>query len=193
MRSALPFLGIVIPSCVLVYGWCVEKDKGGIPVVVIMLFTQGVAQLFCFPSLNTYCLDVMQGRGSDVIAGNYFMRYLFAAIGTAVVLPAIQVIGVGAFSTISAAFLVLSALGTAATVKWGRKWRESIDTKRRAKRGLGIGEKGGKKAGARGDDEQEAGMVGNVTQTSSSTNEPAAPEAAVDLEKQTTIPTSTGR
>ncbi|KUI59048.1 hypothetical protein VP1G_06293 [Cytospora mali] len=65
MRSALPFMGIVIPACVLIYGWSVERAVGGIPLAVVALFLQGVAQLFCFPSLNTYCLDVMQGQGSD--------------------------------------------------------------------------------------------------------------------------------
>lgn len=134
LRSALPFLGAVIPACVLAYGWCVERDKGGIPAVVITLFAQGVAQLFCFPSLNTYCLDVMQGRGSDVIAGNYFVRYLFACLGTAVVLPAVEGIGVGWFSTVSALFLVCSAGGTWAVVVWGRGWREAVDAKRRRRR-----------------------------------------------------------
>lgn len=127
MRSALPFMVFVIPACMLVYGWGVEKGVGGIPLAVAALFLQGVAQLFCFPSLNTYCLDVMQGRGSDVIAGNYFVRYLFACLGTAVVLPAVEGIGVGWFSTISALFLVLSALGIWATVVWGRRWRENVD------------------------------------------------------------------
>lgn len=134
LRSALPFLGGVIPACVLVYGWCVDQDVGGIPIVVITLFIQGVAQLFCFPSLNTYCLDVMQGRGSDVIAGNYFVRYLFACLGTAVVLPAIESMGAGWFSTISAAFLMLGALGAWATIVWGKGWREKVDEKRRARR-----------------------------------------------------------
>lgn len=142
LRSALPFLGGAIPACVLVYGWCVQMDRGGVPVVVVALFAQGVAQLFCFPSLNTYCLDVMQGRGSDVIAGNYFVRYLFACIGTAVVLPAVESIGVGWFSTISALFLVCSALGTWAVVVWGRGWREAVDAKRRRKRKRRMGEKG---------------------------------------------------
>lgn len=134
LRSALPFLGGVIPACVLIYGWCVDQDVGGIPIVVITLFIQGVAQLFCFPSLNTYCLDVMQGRGSDVIAGSYFVRYLFAGLGTAVVLPAIESVGVGWFSTISAFFLILGAGATAATVVWGKGWRGKIDEKRRARR-----------------------------------------------------------
>ncbi len=78
LRSALPFLGVVIPACMLVYGWSVEKRFGGIPLPVIMMFCQGVAQLFCFPSLNTYCLDVMQQSSGEVIAGNYCIRYVIA-------------------------------------------------------------------------------------------------------------------
>ncbi|POS70685.1 hypothetical protein DHEL01_v210921 [Diaporthe helianthi] len=134
MRSAVPFMGLVIPGCVLIYGWSVEKNVGGIPLAVIVLFLQGVAQLFCFPSLNTYCLDVMPGRGSDVISGNYVVRYLFGCFGTGVVLPAVESIGVGWFSTISAAFLVCSAGGLVATIRWGAGWRESADRRRRAKK-----------------------------------------------------------
>jgi hypothetical protein len=135
LRSALPFMGIVMPICMLLYGWSVEKRFGGIALPVIMMFVQGVAQLFCFPSLNTYCLDVMQQNGAEVIAGNYMIRYLFAALGSATVLPAVEKIGVGWFSTISALFLVVSSLATWAAVLWGRGWREKIDQKRRANRG----------------------------------------------------------
>lgn len=134
MRSALPFMGVVIPGCVLIYGWSVQKNVGGIPLAVIVLFLQGVAQLFCFPSLNTYCLDVMPGQGSDVISGNYVVRYMFGCFGTGVVLPAVNSMGVGWFSTISAGFLVCSAGGIWATITWGAKWREQADRKRRAKR-----------------------------------------------------------
>ncbi|CAK7201290.1 hypothetical protein SEUCBS139899_003993 [Sporothrix eucalyptigena] len=127
LRSALPFIGIIIPACVLIYGWGVERGVGGIPLAVVMLFVQGVAQLFCFPSVNTYCLDVMQSRGSEVIAGNYFIRFLFACAGTAVVLPATEKIGVGWFSTISAGFLFVSAVGLYTAVLWGKSWRERVD------------------------------------------------------------------
>lgn len=61
------FLGGVIPACMIIYGWSVEKRVGGIALPVIMMFLQGVAQLFCFPSLNAYCLDVMQGRSAEVV------------------------------------------------------------------------------------------------------------------------------
>lgn len=134
LRSALPFMGLAIPACVLVYGWGVDQNVGGIPLAVITMFLQGVAQLFCFPSLNTYCLDVMQGRGSEVIAGNYFVRYLFACGATACALPAIEAVGVGWFSTVSAVFLMGSAAATWATVRWGRGWRETVDGRRRARR-----------------------------------------------------------
>ncbi|KAI0479596.1 major facilitator superfamily domain-containing protein [Xylaria cf. heliscus] len=134
LYSALPFLGLVIPGSVIIYGWCVEKDVGGIPLTVIVLFLQGLAQLFCFPSLNTYCLDVMSGRGAEVIAGNYAIRYLFGCLATAIVLPAIESIGVGWFSTISTIFLLLGTLCTYLSIRYGKIWRDTIDAKHKIKK-----------------------------------------------------------
>jgi len=133
LRSALWAMGAVIPGCILVYGWSVEKAVGGVPLPVIVMFIQGIAQLFCFPALNTYCLDVMQKRSGEVVAGNYMVRYLFGAVGTAVVLPAIDGIGVGWFSAISALFLVVSTVAVYFTTLYGRQWRENVDEKKRAK------------------------------------------------------------
>ncbi|KAM5386705.1 hypothetical protein ACJZ2D_000668 [Fusarium nematophilum] len=127
LRSALPFIGIVIPGSMLVYGWTIEKAVGGIPVPVIAMFTQGVAQLFCFPSLNTYCLDVMPGVGAEVTAANFFIRYLAGCLGTAVVLPAIEGIGIGWFCTISAVFIMASAAGLVLAIRWGEDWRAGAD------------------------------------------------------------------
>lgn len=132
LRSCLPFIGVIIPSCILIYGWSVEEAVGGIPLPVIVMFVQGVAQLFCFPSLNTYCLDVMQERSSEVVAGNYMIRYLFSALGTAFVLPAVEAMGVGWFSTISCGFLIFGALVTYSAILWGKKWRDDLDAKMRA-------------------------------------------------------------
>ena len=134
LRSCVLFLGGVIPACMIIYGWSVEKAVGGIALPVLMMFLQGVAQLFCFPSLNTYCLDVMQGRSAEVIAGNYFMRYMFAAGGSAVVLPGVRGIGVGWFSTISAFFLMAGAAATWLTAVYGKGWRDAIDEKKMAKK-----------------------------------------------------------
>ncbi|KAJ6011381.1 hypothetical protein N7451_002793 [Penicillium sp. IBT 35674x] len=138
LKSCLVFLGIVIPGCILIYGWTVEKAVGGIPVPVLAMFIQGIAQLFCFPSLNTFCLDVMQssGRSAEVVAGNYMFRYVFAAIGSGVVLPAVEAIGVGWFSTISALFLVVAGLCVWATTIFGDQWRKQVDAKNQRKAGV---------------------------------------------------------
>jgi multidrug resistance protein len=134
LRSCVVFMGVAIPGCMLVYGWSLGKEVGGIPLPVICMFVQGVAQLFCFPSLNTYCLDVMQTASAEVIAGNYMVRYLFAALATAVVLPAVDNIGVGWFSTISAMFLVVSSGMVLLAINFGKGWRDKLDEKRRKNR-----------------------------------------------------------
>ncbi|EPS29860.1 hypothetical protein PDE_04810 [Penicillium oxalicum 114-2] len=136
LKSCLLFITLLIPGCILVYGWTVERAVGGIPVPVLVMFLQGVGQLFCFPSLNTYCLDVMQstGRSAEVVAGNYMFRYVFAALGSGTVLPAVQAIGVGWFSTISAFFLIVSGLCVWATTRFGPSWREKVDGRNRRKK-----------------------------------------------------------
>ena len=60
------------------------------------------------------------------------MRYMFAAAGSAAVLPAVRAIGVGWFSTISALFLVAGAAATYATTLYGKTWREAIDDEKAA-------------------------------------------------------------
>jgi hypothetical protein len=75
----------------------------------------------------------MQKRSAEVVAGNYLLRYLFACAGTAVCLPAIQAIGVGWFSTISATFLVASAGLTWLVTLRGRDWREAVEKRHEAK------------------------------------------------------------
>ncbi|KAF7526929.1 hypothetical protein PCG10_003483 [Penicillium crustosum] len=135
LKSCLIFLGGVIPGCILIYGWTVEKAVGGIPVPVLAMFFQGVAQLFCFPSLNTYSLDVMQssGRSAEVVAGSYLVRYVFGALGSGLVLPAVESMGVGWFSTISALFLVVSGVGVWLTTVFGDQWRDKVDKKSQRK------------------------------------------------------------
>ncbi|KAJ5507686.1 hypothetical protein N7527_009829 [Penicillium freii] len=135
LKSCLIFLGGVIPGCILIYGWTVEKAVGGIPVPVLAMFFQGVAQLFCFPSLNTYSLDVMQssGRSAEVVAGSYLVRYVFGALGSGLVLPAVESMGVGWFSTISALFLVVSGVGVWLTTVFGDQWRDKVEKKNQRK------------------------------------------------------------
>jgi hypothetical protein len=83
--------------------------------------------------LNVYCLDVYQKRSAEVVAGNFVMRYSFACVASAVVLPAVTKIGVGWFSTISSVFMVVAAILTQLTAMYGKGWREKIDEKKALK------------------------------------------------------------
>ncbi|UQC90154.1 major facilitator superfamily transporter [Colletotrichum lupini] len=132
LRSAFIALGVVIPATTIIYGWAIDKAKGGIPLPVICMFLQGVAQMVCFPCLNSYCLDVFRERAAEVMAGNYFIRYTFAAIGTAVVLPGIQGIGVGWFSTVSALFVAISSAAVCGIVIFGTRQKNREEKSERA-------------------------------------------------------------
>lgn len=158
LRSALPFLGILMPGCILIYGWTVDQEMGGIPVPVIVLFVQGIGQLFCFPSLNTYCLDVVPGSGAEVAAANFFMRYLAGCLGTAVVLPIVQSIGVGWFSTISALLMVASAGSMVVAIRRGDDWVSKFkdNSARGRPEGPTVHAETGAEAEGQGQDEQTA-------------------------------------
>jgi MFS family permease len=77
LRSCLPFLGVLLPGSMLVYGWMIDKSIGGIPVSVICMFFQGVAQLAAFASLNAYILDVMQHRSGEASGMLFFFFFSF--------------------------------------------------------------------------------------------------------------------
>ncbi|KAM0548761.1 hypothetical protein ACHAPJ_009757 [Fusarium lateritium] len=125
LYSVLPWSGVVMPGCIVIYGWTLQTEKGGIPVPVIMMFAQGVAQLFCFPALNTYCLDVKPGQGAEVAAANFFLRYIFGAAATAAVLPLIDAINVGWFCTLSAFLMMASTGGLMVAIQRGKAQHES--------------------------------------------------------------------
>jgi len=112
LRAGLIPFATLLPGTVLVYGWCVEKGKGGIPVPVISMFLNAFGQFLVFPSVNTYCtglslaglslteVEVMPLRSAESSGSKYFMQFIFAGAASASCLPLIQAIGVGWASTI---------------------------------------------------------------------------------------------
>ncbi|KAL0780556.1 hypothetical protein CaCOL14_001891 [Colletotrichum acutatum] len=83
LRSSLVFLGLMLPGSMVLYGWTLDKKFGGIPLPIICMFLQGIAQLAAFPSLNAYILDVMQHQNGEASASHYLMRYMCAGLATA--------------------------------------------------------------------------------------------------------------
>nr|QFR37167.1 MFS transporter [Cyberlindnera americana] len=127
LRSMVWALGIVIPSTTVIYGWCLDKEKGGMALPIIMLFLGGMAQTVCYPSVNTYCVDSMPELRGDAIAGNYFVRFVAAAVSSASVLPELNSIGVGWTCTISSLLLCLGSLCCVLLISYGEKLRLGAD------------------------------------------------------------------
>lgn len=124
LRSTYVSFGLVLPVTVIIYGWSLDKEVGGIALPVVMLFFSGVAQTFCFPSINAYSVDCLPLLGGDAIASNYFIRYIAGAIGTGTCLIQIDTIGVGWCNTISG-FVLLLGFGTClALIKYGGALRD---------------------------------------------------------------------
>ncbi|KAL2847373.1 major facilitator superfamily domain-containing protein [Aspergillus pseudodeflectus] len=120
LYAAVAFMLVIIPTSMFIYGWSVDKEFGGLPLPIVFMFVQGVAAMFCFPSLNTYCLDVLPDRSAELIAGNFFIRYIFGAVASATAIPAAETIGVGWFNTISGILILLAGVGIWAAARWGR-------------------------------------------------------------------------
>ncbi|KAK6454670.1 A Q resistance [Scheffersomyces xylosifermentans] len=102
LRTILIPIGFVYPVSILIYGWSIEKEKGGMAVPIIFMFLSGIAQTCIFPAINTYCVDSMPEIGGDGIASSYFSRYLAGGVASATCLRSVQNIGVGWSCTISA-------------------------------------------------------------------------------------------
>ncbi|CAG84748.2 DEHA2A10362p [Debaryomyces hansenii CBS767] len=124
LRTILIPIGVVYPACMIIYGWSVEKEKGGIAVPVIFMFISGVAQTCIFPAANTYCVDSMPELGGDGIGSSYFSRYIAAAVASATCLRSIDNIGVGWSCTISAFVLWVGAICGIVLIYFGESMRK---------------------------------------------------------------------
>lgn len=124
LRSMHFFLGFLLPASMLVYGWSLEKKVGGIALPVTGMFLSGMAQTFCFPSVNTYCTDCMPELGGSGISSNYMLRYIGATISSATILKQIESIGIGWTCTISSIILWSSSVMCLILIKNGHRFRK---------------------------------------------------------------------
>ncbi|KAJ5314867.1 hypothetical protein N7476_005174 [Penicillium atrosanguineum] len=139
LKSSFICLGLIIPGSMLVYGWSLDKEVGGMPLPIISMVVQEMAQLAAFPSLNAYFLDTMQDRASEAtcqttyqLPAHYAMRYIIAGISTSICLPIIDASSIGWLSTISSAIMVACAIGVVLTANYGAEWRKQRGEKCKA-------------------------------------------------------------
>ncbi|KAI1843555.1 hypothetical protein JX266_010188 [Neoarthrinium moseri] len=108
LNSGLTGLFIVLPISMLLYGWSLEKEFGGLALPIVAGFWVGTGLMGTFNALNTYTAEVLPKEKAEVICTKYIVQYVCAAACTAAVVPLIDAIGVGWSFTF---FVALDMLG----------------------------------------------------------------------------------
>ncbi|SCV68223.1 BQ2448_344 [Microbotryum intermedium] len=126
LRATLLGGGLVLPCAVLALGWVIDLGSGkvGLIFTVILLFLNGVGLMMVLTAANTYCVDVLQKRSSEVIAVNNFVRYTLSAAASAFILPLINAIGLGGANSFAAGLAWIGFGLVCATIRWGEKMRK---------------------------------------------------------------------
>lgn len=95
LNSGLSGLFAVLPISMLLYGWSLQEEFGGLALPIVAGFWVGVGLMGTFNALNTYTAEVSPPEKAEVICSKYIVQYIFGAACTAAVVPLIDAIGVG--------------------------------------------------------------------------------------------------
>ncbi|OJJ96046.1 hypothetical protein ASPACDRAFT_35478 [Aspergillus aculeatus ATCC 16872] len=95
LNSGLPYLFIVLPVSMVLYGWCLQKGFGGLALPVVLACLIGAGLMGAWNGLNTYAAEVIPTQRSEVVCSKYALQYVFGATATAAVMPLINAIGIG--------------------------------------------------------------------------------------------------
>ncbi|OAX37340.1 MFS general substrate transporter [Rhizopogon vinicolor AM-OR11-026] len=99
----------------------------GLSLNLLCLFMNGLGVLFVTSPIGSYNVDVAHSRSAEIIAAYVASRSLILSAATALVIPAIERIGV-AWTDIIAAVLALFGQGIIfLTIRYGNRMRASVD------------------------------------------------------------------
>jgi len=127
-----PLLAVGL-SCILCYGWVLEKNAN-LAAPLILTFFMGLCVNGAFNILGTLIVDLYPQSPSTATAANNLVRCFVGAGGTAIINIMIDKMGRGwCFTFIALVCIVFSPM-LLVELKWGPQWREErrvrIDQKR---------------------------------------------------------------
>ncbi|KAG2222942.1 hypothetical protein INT45_012920, partial [Circinella minor] len=122
-RLRMSWLHALISNLIIAcYGWCLYL-KAHLAIILGLHFVLGFTSQVIFNAVQTLLVDLFPERSATITATNNVFRCLFGAVATTLVLPLIQLIGVGwSFISISAILLV-SRIGLYLELRRGAIWR----------------------------------------------------------------------
>ncbi|KAL4998081.1 major facilitator superfamily domain-containing protein [Aspergillus recurvatus] len=102
LNSGIVYFFAVLPVSMVLYGWCLQKQFGGLALPIILAFLIGAGLMGAWNGLNTYSAEVIPSQRAEAVCSKYILQYIFGATATAAVVPLIDAIGIGWSFTIFA-------------------------------------------------------------------------------------------
>lgn len=95
LNSGLIHTFAILPASLLLYGWSLAKDFGGLALPIVASFWIGVGIMGASNGLNTYTGEVRPEQRAEVVTSKYVLQYCFGAGANIAILPLLNSIGVG--------------------------------------------------------------------------------------------------
>ncbi|KAI9901041.1 hypothetical protein N3K66_002858 [Trichothecium roseum] len=131
LQVAIPLVTLGGAS-LLAWGWSLQASAH-IAVPCVMLFVLGIGMIGFSNATNALLIDLHPGRAGTAAAANNLSRCLVGAGASAVVVPAIDGIGIGWTFTIAGALYVVCIPALLLCMARGPKWREQLRVKNERK------------------------------------------------------------
>lgn len=129
LRATLSGALILGPLSVLVFGLTTQFISGRVGLIInlVCLFINGVGIDVVLSPSGTYTVDILRDRSAEVVAVGSALRFSACAITSALVLPAIETIGVAATNGITAGLGLLAFVLLWITIRYGAFLRSTVD------------------------------------------------------------------
>jgi MFS family permease len=128
----VPFFSVLQCMSILLFGWTIQYPHHvNIAVPIVSTFITGWTAVSTQSVIMTYLIDVFSDRSAAASASLNLARCIFAAGGTSIVMPMVDGVGVGWAFTICVAVQVIALLGAAIQSRYGGKWRQEAEEKKR--------------------------------------------------------------
>lgn len=124
LRSVIFFTLVTAPVFMLIYGWSLKKEFGGMALPIVTQLLTGFSLSMYYPSVNAYYADSTPDLGGAAVMLNYSSRNIGATVTAASTLTAIRNIGIGWTATIAAFVIMVAALPLIFLIYKGEAIRE---------------------------------------------------------------------
>lgn len=110
-------------SCLLAYGWVLEK-RGPLAAALVLAYFSSTGFVSCFSSMNNLIIDTHAGSPSTVTATANITRCLLGAAATAAINPMLEGMGPGWSFTLISLLMYASSPLLFLIIRVGPRWRE---------------------------------------------------------------------